>query len=705
MISSITIAWSAAAAVCLTLGLIYLFVWLRHRTSLAHLLFSISAFGAGGNALAELAMLRSGAVGPYIQVLKYSHVFIFMLLVGLVWFAYHYFGTARRWLAVAITACWVLILLINFAAPYGTNYSDVSGLRELALPGGERYSLAAGTTSPWRLLADISILAIVVYVIDAAVRARRLGGLRGTISVGVSVTAFFLAAGTHSALVDMGIVNSPYLVTFAFMGIIFVMGLQLSSDVVRASVMSKEIAANERRWRTLLEQVHLLVVGMDPDGTTNYVNPRLLEKTGYRKQDVLGKDWFRLFHPDGESERSRADYEDYIHGGSYPYYRSTIVGKDGSELVVAWSNVRLHDQDGRVIGSLSIGADVTDEVAAFKEIEKLKERLYEENIYLKEEVVLDHDYGHIIYDSDELRYVLSRVSQVAPTDTTVLIEGETGVGKELVARAVHEASPRKDRPLIKVNCAAIPAGLLESELFGYMRGAFTGADRDRKGRFQLADGGTIFLDEIGELPLELQPKLLRVLEEGEFTPLGGTRTLKVDVRVIVTTNRELKRETAAGNFRQDLYHRLSTYPVTIPPLRKRKGDIQPLVEAFVERFARKLGKQINQVPREVVDALCAYPWPGNVRELRNVIERAVIGTNGPVLRLAEDLGQPAAETSQPGGAASNMTLEQAERTHILSVLKKCNWRIEGESGAARRLDINPSTLRNRIKKLRIERPS
>jgi transcriptional regulator with GAF, ATPase, and Fis domain len=294
---------------------------------------------------------------------------------------------------------------------------------------------------------------------------------------------------------------------------------------------------------------------------------------------------------------------------------------------------------------------------------------------------------------------------VAPTDTTVLIEGETGVGKELVARAVHDASPRKDRPLIKVNCAAIPAGLLESELFGHTRGAFTGADRDRKGRFQLADGGTLFLDEIGELPLELQPKLLRVLEEGEFTPLGGSRTLKVDVRVIATTNRELKREMAAGNFRQDLYHRLSTYPVTIPPLRKRKGDIQPLVEAFVERFARKLGKQINQVPREVMDALCAYPWPGNVRELRNVIERAVIGTDGPVLRLAEDLRQLAAEASRPSGALANLTLEQAERTHITAVLRECNWRIEGESGAARRLDINPSTLRNRIKKLRIERPS
>ncbi len=703
--SILTIAWSAAAAVSFSLAVLYLFVWLRDRTSLVHLLFSISAFGAAGNAFAELSMLHANTVEPYIQALKYSHVFVFMLLVGLVWFTYLYFGVARRWLAVAITTCWCLILFINFLAPYGLLYTDVSHLRELVLPGGERYSLVAGTNSMWRFLADISVMAIVVYVMDTAVRAWRLGGKRGTLLVGFSITAFLVAAGIHSGLVDTGLVHTPYLITFAFMGIVLVMGLQLSSDVVRSAIMSKEIAANERRWRTLLEQVHLLVVGLDPDGTVNYVNPNLLERTGHRSQEVVGKNWFRDFHPEGERERSRTDHEDYIRGGSYPHHRSTITGKDGGELVITWSNVRLYDRDGRVMGSLSIGADVTAAEAAFKEIEDLKERLQEENIYLKEEVVLDQDFRHIIYSSDELTYVLSRVAQVAPTDTTVLIEGETGVGKELIARAVHDASPRKDRPLIKVNCAAIPAGLLESELFGHMKGAFTSADRDRKGRFQLADGGTIFLDEIGELPLELQPKLLRVLEGGEFMPLGGTRTVKVDVRVVATTNRELKREMAAGNFRQDLYHRLSTYPMTIPPLRKRKADIQPLVEAFVERFARKLGKQINQVPRDVMATLAAYTWPGNVRELRNVIERAVLSTNGPVLNLAEDLRSLAPEAGETGGPGSQMTLEQAERAHITTVLKQCSWRIEGEQGAARILDVNPSTLRNRIKKLRLERPT
>jgi formate hydrogenlyase transcriptional activator len=291
------------------------------------------------------------------------------------------------------------------------------------------------------------------------------------------------------------------------------------------------------------------------------------------------------------------------------------------------------------------------------------------------------------------------VETVAPTDSTVLIQGETGTGKELIARAIHDLSHRRDRTFVKVNCAAIPTGLLESELFGHEKGAFTGAIAQKPGRFELAHQGTLFLDEVGDIPLELQPKLLRVLQEKEFERLGSTRTIRVDVRLVAATNRDLARMVAEGEFRSDLYYRLDVFPIRVPALRERAEDIPLLVRYFVQKYARRMNKMIDSISTEDMDTLVRYPWPGNARELENLIERAVILSRGPVLRIPE--GQLAIH---PGAVSAATTLEAAERAHILRILAQTRWVIAGPNGAASRLGMKRTTLQSKLKKLGIYRP-
>jgi formate hydrogenlyase transcriptional activator len=332
------------------------------------------------------------------------------------------------------------------------------------------------------------------------------------------------------------------------------------------------------------------------------------------------------------------------------------------------------------------------------EVERLKNRLQAENVYLQEEITTTHHCGEIIGESRALQEVLRRVAQVAPTDATVLIQGETGTGKELIARAIHRRSRYRERPLVKVNCATLPAGLVESELFGHEKGAFTGAVARKIGRFELADGGTIFLDEIGELPLELQPKLLRVLQEGEFERVGGSHTLTVNVRVIAATNRDLATAVQTGSFRADLFYRLNVFPLTLPPLRERKNDIPLLVECFLAGMAQKLGKPLRCLSEESMSRVMRYAWPGNVREVQNVIERAAILARSPVVEIDEALEQRLPPSDHPLPARS---LQDVERAHILRVLAETNGIIEGPRGAARILGLHPNTLRFRLQKLGI----
>ena len=370
-------------------------------------------------------------------------------------------------------------------------------------------------------------------------------------------------------------------------------------------------------------------------------------------------------------------------------------------------------------------AVAVENALAFREIEALKNKLSEEKAYLEEEVRSEHNFAEIVGESASLRQVLKKVETVAPTESTVLIFGETGTGKELIARALHDLSPRQSRTLIKLNCAAIPTGLLESELFGHEKGAFTGAISQKIGRFELANHGTLFLDEVGDIPPELQPKLLRVLQEQEFERLGSTKTIKVNVRLVAATNRDLAQMVADNRYRSDLYYRLNVFPLTLPPLRERGDDIRRLVRHFTQRFARQMGRRIESIPLEIMDALVRYPWPGNIRELQNVIERAVILSPGSILqvplsdvseKVANNLGngkdaeigrqeQGVVLSPNTQSSKSAVTLADAEREHIIGALRDANWMLGGPRGAAAKLGMKRSTLHWKMKKLGISRPA
>ena len=372
-------------------------------------------------------------------------------------------------------------------------------------------------------------------------------------------------------------------------------------------------------------------------------------------------------------------------------------------------SIPIKDETGKVVSVLESVTDITkrkqvqiERDSVLKELTVLKKKLEEENIYLKSELRQVRLISDMVGTSNALRYVQTRIAQVAPTGATVLIQGETGVGKELVARAIHD-DPQNgpDKPFIKINCAAIPANLVESELFGHEKGAFTDAVQLRKGRFELADTGTLFLDEISELSQDTQAKLLRVLQDGKFERVGGARTLKSEVRIIAATNKDLNAEVAAGRFRADLFYRLNVYPITVPPLRKRREDIPLLVEHFIALIAPRIGRHIDSIPRQIMDQLKAYNWPGNVRELRNVIERSIITSPNSTLRVPDDLiaGQQLLSV-EPG---SRISLDEIQRLHILAILEKTGGKLEGAGGAAELLELKPSTLRHRMKKLGVER--
>ncbi len=393
-----------------------------------------------------------------------------------------------------------------------------------------------------------------------------------------------------------------------------------------------------------------------------------------------------------------------------------VLRSDCTDRIVHEQGRVFFDQDQRPLRMIGTVLDITERKRAQAELEKaleqigkLKEQLEAENLYLKEEVEYISGFSNIVGASNAIKYVMYRIQQVAASRTTVLLTGETGTGKGMFARALHEASDRRHKPFVHVNCAGLPANLIESELFGREKGAFTGSTGRQIGRFELANGGTIFLDEIGELPLDLQTKLLKVIEDGTFERLGSPHSVKVDVRIIGSTNRNLDEEVKKGEFRKDLFYRLNVFPITIPPLKQRRGDIPLLVNFFADEFSKRHGKNIKKIPAKTMNALENYDWPGNVRELMNIVERAVIVSEGPELRLAEKIDE--VRTIHPHRAGeeeekrSSRSLSAMEREHILKSLQETGWRIEGPSGAARLLGINPSTLRARMEKLKIRRPS
>jgi formate hydrogenlyase transcriptional activator len=414
--------------------------------------------------------------------------------------------------------------------------------------------------------------------------------------------------------------------------------------------------------------------------------------------------FFRLIHPD-DHEKVHKALEQAIRSGDEFMIEYRIVLPDGNPQWIVSRGKRYFKSTGESDRLIGLSLDITERKQMEEllrrqlcEIERLKSQVEKDNIYLREEIELQSVHEEIVCRSPAMKKILAHVEQVAGMETTVLIEGETGVGKELLARAVHRLSARKDRLMVTVNCASLPPTLMESELFGREKGAYTGAMTRMSGRFEVADGATLFLDEIGELPQDVQGKLLRVLEEGRFERLGSTKTLQVNVRIIAATNRNLVQEVAKGNFRKDLYYRLKVFPVVIPPLRERPEDIPPLVWSFVRQYEKKMGKRIEHIPRKNMEELKHYSWPGNVRELRNIIEYAMIVTGGKTLEIQ------APRTKSSENSAS-LTLEDVERKHIIDVLRKTGWRLTGQDGASEILGLKRTTLQSKMKKLGIRRPS
>jgi PAS domain S-box-containing protein len=473
-----------------------------------------------------------------------------------------------------------------------------------------------------------------------------------------------------------------------------------------------ERCQGEQALRESEERLSLAVSGaqaglwvMDVSNGLVWVTDKLRELFQFTPDEELSLERFiAAIHPD-DRERVRELVRQSLEKGQMLQVEYRILHPDGNIRWIAARGRPYSKTPGQTERLMGVSFDVTEREEMeirlreqLEEIARLKLQLEKENIYLRQEIKLQYIHEEIVGRSEKMKKVLSQVEQVAGTDSTVLIQGETGTGKELLARAIHHLSSRKDRPLVTVNCASLPPTLIESELFGREKGAYTGALARMVGRFEVADGTTLFLDEIGELPLEVQSKLLRVLEEGRFERLGSTMTLQVNVRIIAATNRNLAQDVNEGKFRKDLYYRLNVFPIEVPPLRERPEDIPLLVWAFVRHFEKKMGKRVDSISRKSMEALQRHSWTGNVRELRNVIEHAMIVSSG------RNLAFPSPKSGLPE-APDTRNLQDLERRHILDVLEKSGWRLSGEGGASEILGLNRTTLQWRMKKLGIKRPA
>ncbi len=495
-------------------------------------------------------------------------------------------------------------------------------------------------------------------------------------------------------------------------------GGKFMHTIAMYSEISDQARANFK-YRSLYRSTPAMLHTVDSNGLIVTVTDHWLQKLGYSRKEVIGRPVSDFFSKADQRKYSGGGLQDLIRAGDFNNLERQMVTRDGAVLDLLVSAISHRDADGNVDRLLTASKDVTKTLRverqlrqAFAENARLREELVHERDYLREEVSVALNLGRIIGTSPALKRMLKQIAAVADTPASVLILGESGVGKELVARAIHAQSPRADGPLVKVNCASIPKELFESEFFGHVKGAFTGAYRDRVGRFQLADKGTIFLDEIGEIPLELQGKLLRVLQESEFERVGDDVTKSVNVRVIAATNRDLEQSMVDGEFREDLFYRLSVFPVDVPPLRDRGEDIIQLAQHFLEQTCIDFGRELMTLTRTQANNLRQYDWPGNIRELKNVIERAVILSTGNVLRL--DVSMPDIKpdsvapviTELPGDAVlSEKEMREFQKRNTVAALKQTNWRVSGEGGAADLLGVKPTTLADRIRAFGIKRPA
>lgn len=820
------------ASVCLVVSLLHIAIFLRRRELKVNLVFAIMALCCAAAAILDIGMYQARDAATFGIYLKFTNTFQVLLWIAFIWFIQAYTGNNRRWAIFLVTGLYVLSGLLNLTFSHGILFEQIEHLGNLSLPWGEQLSFASGPPNLWRLLPDVAWFLLLAYALDSCIRMGRQGQKRRATFLGISLFSCLGIGYLDGTLIDLGVLHPPGIWLFTFLALIILMSGSLVDDVVRVGVLSRQLTVQKNNFESLVELSAVLVIGLDPSGCIDFVNPYFCAVTGFSQEEVIGRQLADLMLPADKGEV--ADKIDIIMAGrdfQEPPHR-TLVAKDGSVRKVHWSHVNLQDTRGAVSGSLIIGHDVTDvenarealadekarmdvvlstlntglalldrdltvvwvnqrtrqafpwdnpvgkkcfafsedrqapcpgcgalmamedgriheterfneksrrwyliismpikdqtgavinilesstditerketEAArdrALEELQALKSQLEDENLILREELLHNKGFEDIIGQTNAMLYLMERIRHVAPTDATVLIQGETGVGKELVAGAVHRLSQRAGKSFLKVNCAALTPTLVESELFGHEAGAFTGAVKMRMGRFELAHGGTLLLDEIGELSEEVQAKLLRVLQEGQFERVGGSTTRRVDVRIIATTNRDLHQEVARGHFRADLYYRLRVYPITVPPLRKRKEDIPLLVWHFLKEINVRVGKNIDSISEKTIHALTAMDFPGNVRELKNIVEQAVITCQGNILRLPEAVAHDAARmASSSSGGVRLESLDAVQREHILGVLAHTGGRIEGQAGAADILKVKPSTLRHRMRTLGIVR--
>lgn len=669
------------AGVSLAVGLISLFIGLHKDAEKSDLLFGIMCLCMFFFFLVPPVGFILEDKAPYISEIIIKRFFNFSFSALLPWFIFLYAGFKNKTVPiiadVVVIVCylvmcftkvdslkpsWVLFVLLfdTIVVAYGF-YAGITQIKK-----GE------GKKGSWLVIAISLIVVLYALTMINQLGNNYFGKMMGT-------KLFFP--------------NNLFPLPF-----ILIMGIRLRANVFERYRLQKILHWRDIRWSSLIEGVQLFVVEVDSTGRIKYTNPYATKVLGYNSSsELVGKNWFDTFTPENEIETRKSYFKRTVKTGETQQVINNIINRNGDKLNINWTNVFVYDDKFDICGVTSIGLNITEQQKALEQVELLKTELEKEELLARDTPIYNQEAPGIIGKSEAVLYAIQKAKQVANTNATVLLEGETGVGKELFANLVHKNSYRGDNAFIKINCAALPPELIESELFGHEKGAFTGASQARKGRFELANDGTIFLDEVGEMPLSLQPKLLRVLQSGEFERIGGQNTIKVDVRVISATNKDLLSEATTGRFREDLYYRLNVFPITIPALRNRKEDIPFLVKYFVQKFSEDHKKTIENVSRADMARLCDYTWPGNVRELINLIERSVISSNGNTLKLDW------VNSNAHKEAISSFSMEEVERAHILKVLKECNWKINGDNGAAVKLGLNPNTLRSRLKKLNIFR--
>lgn len=668
------------AGVLMAIGVITLLIAIKSSSRLDFLFSAMALILAIYFVLPPVGFVLSiDAVFSDDTLWKRACIGIFSILLP--WYILNYTGYQRKWMAASVS-CLVLAIFIGMMLFANTP----------VIPAWFKAAI---------ILFGISIMTTGI----AAVRWQHKNGsmvqanwlLTAIVTYGFFYAIMVIDQFNNQLLASM--IHRDMILPFHLHATFFtlLMGLRLTDSIVER-LKHQEVATKkgENRWQSLMRNAPFTVLELDAGGNISYINNYGVKLLGYSDStELLNTNWEQTFLDANDGEHMRQQHVKVSSDSGFaPRYKNIVRTKKRKELIIDWVAFLSPDQGTQNV--VAIGTDITSEESANRLVTQLQQELEKEKIVMPDRVLSASD--EIIGISKSLHYAISKAHQVANTLTPVLLEGETGVGKEVFANLIHSKSSRSHLPFIKVNCGALPKELIEDEFFGHEKGAFTSAIQSRKGRFEQADGGTIFLDEIGELPLDMQTRLLRVLQNGEFERVGGQKTIKVDVRIIAATNRKLSVEVQNSQFRADLYYRLNVFPITIPPLRKRKEDLPELIHHFIARESSKHNKSVDQISKANLRKLMDYNWPGNVRELKNVIERSVIETENNTLSLDWWTSEETILSTE------NTSLEQIEKEHILSIVEKCNWKINGENGAAEMLEMHPNTLRSRMKKLGISRP-